>query len=497
MSPDTVTGVSLAIGDNTQVDLELSNNKPLSKVLGDLQDYLGDYLDQVGSVDELPPTERGWRLRTPLGTLLDQKESLAAQNIKTGRALELIEAPRGEQFVARIESVSTLLARLGARLYAAATPDSVAPVLSAGAGSMLGAALLILEVMAFRSPTLLHVGLALGACALIAILALVNARALKSRVVADMCLAGLLVFTPASISLLVTLLQPGPWGGPHLMAAAWTVVVVAIVGLGTGRYVVAYTAVTVSALFVAITYTGVMIAALFSTNPRTSAAGTLIPTQTVSSVVLWFVIWVLLIAEILAPRIARLPNATFPSGSGRFVGRRGRAQQREAIEARAAAPDPADMFGRSVRANQTLTGILVGLALPASAVTAILVYEHPASWEWQLVAAAVPAVFAYRTWHYGGLKNVAALLFGTFAASIALVAAVSAARGLWWGLGLAVVVAVLALLAPLSIPTAEREQPPTVRMARMASEFVVIGWALAAPFLLLRIVPKVYNRDFS
>ncbi|GLE59042.1 hypothetical protein NJBCHELONAE_43530 [Mycobacteroides chelonae] len=496
MSPDTVTGVSLAIGKSTQVDLELSNNKPLSKVLGDLQDYLGDYLDAVGSVDELPPTERGWRLRTPLGTLLDQKESLAAQNIKTGRSLELIEAPRGEQFVARIESVSTLLSRLGARLYAAATPDSVAPVLAVGAGSMLGAALLILEVMAFRAPTLLHVGLALGACALIAVLALVNARTLKSRVVADMCLAGLLGFTPASVSLLVTLLQPGPWGGPHLMAAAWTVVVLAVIGLGSGRYVVGYTAVTVSALFVALTYTGIMIAALFSTNPGTSAAGTLIPTQTVSAVVLWFVIWVLLSAEIIAPRIARLPNATFPSGSGRFIGRRG-AQQREAIEARAAAPDPADMFGRSVRANQTLTGILVGLALPASAVAAILIYEHPTSWLWQLVAAAIPAVFAYRTWHYGGLKNVAALLLGTFMSAFALVASVAAVRGLWWGLGLALVVALLALLAPLSIPTSEREQPPTVRMARMASEFVVIGWALGAPYLLLRIVPKVYNRDFS
>jgi hypothetical protein len=34
-------------------------------------------------------------------------------------------------------------------------------------------------------------------------------------------------------------------------------------------------------------------------------------------------------------------------------------------------------------------------------------------------------------------------------------------------------------------------------MARMVSEFVVIAWVLLAPYVLLRIVQKAYNRDFS
>lgn len=561
MSVDTVTGVSIAIGKNTQVDLELANNKPLHKVLWDLQQYLGDYLDAVGSNDELPSTRRGWRLRTPLGTLLDQGLSLEAQNITTGGALELIEAPRGEQFVARIESVSTFLARLGEELYQEATPDNVTPVLAGGAASMFAGALLILEVIAFGSPTAIHVGILLGLCAVVGLAGVVASRAYgrahraallarelspalaplvnldeheiveeddidapegeddedepvtgkkkarrrpldlvlatRYRVSADICMALLLVFTPPAVSLAVTLLYPGPWGGPHLMAAAWTVAVLAFIGLGSGRHVVSYTALLVTAVAVAATYTGMIVSALFTDNPQTSADKTLIPTPTVSSVLLWFVISALLLAEVMAPWAAKLPTATFPSGSGRFIGRRGRGQQRRDIEAAAAPPDPADMLGRGVRANQTLTGVLIGLAFPAAALTAIIVYEHPDSWPWQLCAAAIPAVFAYRTFHYGGLTNVSALLFGTFSCALSLVAAFAAARGLWWGVGLAVVVAVLALLSPLSIPTEDREQPPTWRMARMVSEYVVIAWVMLAPFVLLRIVQKAYNRDFS
>ncbi|SKH87118.1 EsaB/YukD family protein [Mycobacteroides abscessus] len=562
MSADTVTGVSIAIGKSTQVDLELSNTKPLHQVLSDLELYLGQYLDEVGSNDELPSTRRGWRLRTPLGTVLDQGMSLEAHNIKTGMGLELIEAPRGEQFMARIESASTFLSRLGQHLYQEATPDNVTPVLAVGASSMLAGALALLEVISFRSPNVVNVAILLTLCALVGLGALVasqaSARALRAamkarelspaltglvnldeheivkeeddqgveeeddedtdvvtgepvkrgrptdltlvtryRVLADICMVLLLLFTPPAVSLGITLLYPGPWGGPHLMAAAWTVVVLAFFGLATGRYVVAYTALLVTAVSVAATYTAMIVAALFTDNPQTSAEKTLIPTPTVSSAVLFVVISALLMAEVMAPWAAKLPNATFPSGSGRFIGRRGSGQQRRDIEAAAAPPDPVDMLGRGVRANQTLTGILLGLAFPAAALSAIIVYEHPDSWPWQLCAAGIPAVFAYRTFHYGGLTNVSSLLFGTFASALALVAAFSAARGLWWGVGLCAVVALLALLAPLSIPTEGREQAPIWRMARMVSEFVVIAWVLLAPYVLLRIVQKAYNRDFS
>ncbi|PQM45303.1 ESX-5 secretion system protein EccD5 [Mycobacterium talmoniae] len=479
---DTVCEVSLRVGDWTQVDVKVPANSELGVVLGDIELYLGEYLDSVGAADKLPDASRGWRLRTPIGTLLDNQKSLAAQGVPSGAALELIAAPAGEEFAPRVEDVSAFVAGLSRKLFPAATPDVLTTVMLGFAALMAGSALTLLEVLAIRARTPIHVGVVLGCVVAVGVLALINARTRRRGDVADISAAGIIVFGPISLSLLLPR-SFGDWGAPHLLVTAAGTAAAAGVLLATGRHRCLYTSITVAAAFLAVS----QVASLSDVVPG--------PAMTCGLVVA--VVIALGRADALAARLAWLPVSMFPSGSGRFIGRRVGGAGSDTLEPTEVPPDPAGLLERAVRANDYLTGILIGLSVVATVLTGLVAATHGRQWPWLAFAAGVPVLFAYRTWYFAGRRNVFCLLLGVFGPALSLTAVLSVTYGLWCGAGVATAVSVLALVAPATVPTDARPHPPLVRGARVLSEYAVIAAVLLAPMLLLRIPQMVYNRDFG
>lgn len=476
--------VALAIGENTQVDLQLPANSKLTKVLPETKTFLAEYLDQTGAEDELPDDSRGWRLRTPLGTLLDSSKSLRELGIVNGQRLELIAEPEGEEFNPRIESVSTLVSRVTAKLFPeVATPAALITVLMVYCAAMLALAMLFIVVLAFESRTAVTVGAALAGVAGMGVAAIANARIWHRRDLADVCVFGLLVFAPVSLSLTLPAAF-GPWGAPHLLiTAVATGCVAALAGVRSGRYVVAFTAIVVVSLFVAVS--------------QVASWSHMVPSPTITCALVLGVLVLVGRVETIAQRLGKLPVSVFPSGSGNFIGRKTGGIGSEDIEPTHQPPDPVMLLQRTVYANHYVTGILAGCAAVATALTALIAATHAQQWQWLLFAAGLPVVFAFRAWHFAGLRNVVAVLAGAFLPAMAGAAVLSYHHGLWWGVAISTGVTVMALLAPMAIPTENNEKTPLVRFARMGSEYVVLGAMYLAPLNLLSVMNKVYNRDFS
>lgn len=481
MSTSTVCDVALRIGENTQVDLQMPANVPVGKVLVDVQHYLERYLADAGSPDPLPDTATAWRLRTPIGTLLDNGLSLEEQHIVNGAPLELIAAPRGEEFKPRIENVSVFVARISEQLFAVAGRRAVTAALIVYCALMLAGATALLQVQAFTAPTVWHKAAAVAPIAGITVIAAANARWKRARLITDLCAAALLVLAPVSLSVLV----PPPWNGagPRMLVGAATALGVAVVGLSGRRYVTAYTAVAVVAGFVVVA--------------ELSAITTAVPGPRVQGLLVWLLVILLTRVELVAERLARLPIPTFPSGSGQFLGRPSGPVGTDNLVPDTAPPDPTLLMERSVRANNYQTGLLIGLSAAALALSTLIAATHANDWPWLALAAGIPVIFAYRTWDFAGLTNVVSLLGGVFGPALALAIVLAVDHGVWWGAAAAAGVAALALLAPASIPSRSNPQAPLTRAMRVVSGNLVILAVLLAPVILLRIPQMVYNRSFQ
>lgn len=481
MSTPPVCEVRLCIGDHTQIDVQLPANTSLGTVLGDVEKYLVEYLDAAGASDELPDATQGWRLRTPIGTLLDNEKSLAEQTVRSGAALTLIAEPDGEAFSPRVESVSAAVAALGRKLFPAATPEAVTSMLVWFIAALTATALGLITVAAFRSRGVLDATILGGAVVVVAAAALVNRRWSKRLDVADATKLLVAVFAPLSASLLLPA-SMGPWTGPHLLIASSTLMAVSLLFASTGRHVAAWTASTVVAIFVMMS--------------QLAGYDTMLPGPATTCVLVVALVTALGRVELTAAWLAKLPVPKFPSGSGRFVGRPAPHAGSDAVEA-TPPPDPALLLDRAVRANEILTGTLAAFAVVAAALTALIAGRHPEQWPWLLFAAGIPVLFAYRCWSYAGRTNVLWLLAAVFGSVMSGAVTIAATSGARFGVAVLVVVLALAALAPWTVPTPERPHSPLVRGVRVISEYVVTAAVLLAPLGLLRIPQMVYNRDFG
>lgn len=479
----TICEIQLRFGTNTQIDVQLPATTELNAVLADLEPYLRAYLDNAGAAEPLPDHERGWRLRTPLGTLLDNNRSLAGQDVLSGTALELIAEPVGEQFTPRIENVSSAVAQISAERFRAATPSAVATMMVWYGAALLATVLTVLVTTVFTTSDWTWRAVLAGGVTAVAVAAVVNARTRKAAAITDATNALLITFAPLTVSLLIPLPAAG-WGPPHLLVTATGIAAAAAVGIAARRHIVVYTALAVTSLFVAASQIG-----------RTVG---LWPGPVTICLLVIAVVVLLGRADVTAQNLARLPISMFPSGSGRFVGqRKADATDSDELEPTSVPPDPAALQARAIRANDYLTGLLIGYAIAATAMVAVVIIGYHDRWDWVVWVCGVPLVFAYQAWFYAGRRNVAAVLAGVFGPAAAAAVLFSAYYGVWWGAATGVAVAAVAALAPRMIPTATRQQSPMIRGVRAIAGYLILMAVILYPLVLLRVLQMVYNRDFG
>lgn len=492
MSAPTQTRCALSLwwGAHSRIALEVASEQPLGTVLDDTVSYLREYLDAAGATtaedqqsategapEQLPEAPWGWRLRTPLGTFLDNALSLAEQGVRRGAELELVPASPHEEFTPRIENVSAAVAEISRREFASATVGDITRLLAMTAAGIAAAATVAALVAAYRHPHWATVGVAAGAGALWLLSAMVTAlRARTPGYVRDAVWVGAIALSPAAAAAVTSLL----WALPPLLTAAGLTVALAAVALLGARHRSALTAVLVVAVLTVFSQ---------AFSARTEAPGPL-----VCCVLVVVIVSMLGRAELSAQRYARIPRSVFPSGSGRFIGRRRSALNPDELEPAAVPPDPADLRERVITSNRILVGLLVGYGICAAAVAAVIVMRWGGhSLAWLAFAVGLPVVWAFRVWSYSGRQCIAALLFGVAISSAAIIVALALTRGLWWALAACTVVVLAAAVSPLTIPTQLRPQSPLVRGARVLAEYMVTLAVLLAPVGLLNIPYLVYN----
>ena len=145
-------------------------------------------------------------------------------------------------------------------------------------------------------------------------------------------------------------------------------------------------------------------------------------------------------------------------------------------------------------ANHLLTGLLLGLAISAAGICALIVAGSGGGIGWLLVAASIPLLFGYRCFAFAGAANVACLLVGVFGPLIAAAVVVASSAGLWPGLAVLGATVAAAAGAPAAVPSEARPHSPLVRGVRAVSEHVVTAAVLVAPLVLLRVPQMVYHR---
>lgn len=495
VKPAARVPLSFFVGEHSQIDVQVPARMKLSIVINDLVDYARDYLPEVGGQDVVGESETGWRLREIAGTYLPNDQTLEELGHDGTRVYELTPAPSGEEFTAKFESVAVLVMRVGIALFKTAKPREISTALMFYATALLSVAGLLMVVAAFKNPGWVYTGALAGAVGVLTAVAARDSRGLRDGTVTDLCAVTLLVFAPVTASLVLLQLLPGRWGGPNLLVAGFVAVLVSAYALSARRHLVVWSAIAVVAVFVVAS--------------QLVSVTSVIPSDRWLCMLVWVLVLVILNAEGLANRLARVPVPDFPSGSGKFLyGPTADANnspddpvddggEASTVHAVGGAPDPEVVLEQGRLANIFLTGLIGGLVVTGTVLVALIVARHPHSVPWLLYGAGIALVFGYRCWHYAAKVHLLTWLGGVFAPAVVFVVIAAREYGLLYGAGLALTVAVLGILAPGLIPTTDKTQSPIWRMARQLSEFVVLALVLGAPIYLVQLWSIGMNRTLD
>ncbi|SIC20546.1 type VII secretion integral membrane protein EccD [Mycobacteroides abscessus] len=483
VEPAARVSLSFFVGEHSQIDVEVPARIKLSVIVPDLVDYARQYLPQVGGLDTVESSPTGWRLRKLSGNYLSNDQTLEQLGHDPKDLYELVQAPSGEEFTAKFESVAVLVMRVGIALFKTATVRDIATALMFYATAVLSLAGVLVTVAAFQNPGWIYTGILAGGVMVLTALAVRNARGKRDATVFDLTSVTLLAFAPVAASLVLLQLIPGRWGGPNLLVAGFVATLVGVYAISAGRHVAVWTAITVVSVFVALS--------------QVVSVTSVIPSDRWLCLLVWVLIVIMMNADPFATRLARIPVPDFPSGSGKFVFGPDADAGADAVHATGGAPEPEDIMRRAARGNVFLTGLIAGLAVTGTVLVTIIAAKHPHSVPWLLYATGIALLFGYRCWHFSAHIHLVSWLAGLFAPAAAFVVIAAHEYGLVHGAVLALVIALLGVLSPGLIPTSSHSQAPIWRALRQVSEFLVLAAVLCGPFFLVVLYKIGTNRSLD
>jgi type VII secretion integral membrane protein EccD len=322
------------------IDVALPENVAVAELLPYILRHAGDDAADTGE------RHGGWALNRPTGDRIDPRQTLAAQGVRDGEVLHLVpgqaEWPEIE-YDDLVEAVASGARRYGRSWGRAATRRC---------GLTVGSAALTLGALAtffFRPPWLVPGVIMLGAAVLLTALGIVVARsvpdaragaALAGPGMLHAFAGGLLVTAPDHVGVLSA-------GAPRLLLGSIALVVFGIVGyVGVA---------TLGRVFIATTMIGLLgtLGALFGNAVTPAGAAVLVLTVGIALLPGY---------PMLAVRLGRLPLPQLPQRSA------------DLLEDEAA-PRSETVFAAAARADEVLSGLLLGLAVTSGYASLYLIAQ--------------------------------------------------------------------------------------------------------------------------
>jgi type VII secretion integral membrane protein EccD len=322
-----------------RIDVALPEDVPLAELLGNVIRHAGEGVADAGE------RHGGWALRRATGVVLEAARPLNVQGVRDGEVLHLVPG-RAEwpelEYDDVVEAIAAGARRYGRSWGKVATRRCALAVLS---GAMLVG---LVDVLLSRPPLTLPGGVALATAVVLAIVGITLARAVadaSAGAVVAACglpfafVGGVIVAAPTHATL--TRL-----GAPHLLLGSAALLAASVAGyVGVG---------TVARLFTA----GMMAGGL---GILAGLLGlTSMSTDGVAAVVLTVALGLLPGYPLLSVRLGRLPVPELP-------------QRPEDMLKDQPRPERSAVFAAVARADEILTGLLIGVALVSVPCTLLLV----------------------------------------------------------------------------------------------------------------------------
>jgi type VII secretion integral membrane protein EccD len=354
-----------------RVDVALPEHLPLAELLPEVLRHAGEGLADDGE------RHGGWLLRRTDGAVLLPGQALLPQGVRDGEVLHLVPA-RAQWPELEYDDVVEAIADGARRRGSAWTPAATRAAALAGAGALLAVGL----AATLRGGPAWTLGpyAGLGIAALLALAGIVSSRAYGDAA-AGAALGGYAMpYAFAGGALLVAsgdpagVLGPVRWiGAPELLAGSVALLLAAVlgaVGVAAGRRIFA---------------AGVAVGLL---GALTAVAGLFLPAAGAAAVLLTALVCLIGTLPLLAIRLGKLPmppitlptgtdpaegfTAAGPAGAAGSAGPAGAAGAAGLGGARER-PERGQVFAAVARAEETLTGMLIGHAVLAGWSAVVLV----------------------------------------------------------------------------------------------------------------------------
>ncbi|MBU8841279.1 type VII secretion integral membrane protein EccD [Mycolicibacterium goodii] len=411
--------VALLVGEDFEIDYSLPAGVALIAVTEDLVARVNEVLGERGR--PLLDAEQSYRLCRADAQPLDPQKTLDECGVLDGEQLWLLPAASAETYEPVTEMVSTAIARAANELLATMTPDVGRRVASWLTAGVVGWACLILVNWWWSSGgTDAPYGWVGAASAWAMLVALVAAARGLSKADAstaagrERCAAGhalsWVALLPAAAAAAMSL--PGTPGLWHV-AAPLVAVIVGVIVLGAiwGRHIVAIAAILTVSVFALPAC--VVAASTWEVRPERVAVVALIG-------VIVLVTW----ASSTAVAASGVPTPLFPSVTNRGVFERLPGQPADTVSpvGPTGVATAEQVRNWLLRGNNTLTGLMVGLAVvTVVAARYAVVPGQPGGWYYTAFVAAVAVILVLRSRSFvDRYQSVTLLIAGVGAAAVTI-----------------------------------------------------------------------------
>lgn len=476
--------VALLVGEDTLIDYVLPAGVALIAVIEDVVPRVNDILRsrEVSTLDDTA----SYQLCRSDARPLDPQVSLDDAGVVDGDLLWLLPVEAAERFEPIIEEVSTALARSARAQFSRVDETTARRVATSLCAALVVWAEIILARLWWHVGGRMPAAMSWGLAVVLAVGAWLASRAVSDqrRRASDGFAWSALIAAGSGAAMAV----PGHPGGWHLIAAIAIVLAgAAVLTMLTGRYVMAFSAMTVT-----LGCTAVVVAIY--------ASGWLLRPEQIAVAVLAAMLVVVTFAANIAVLGSGVPGPWFPSVTNRgvFENRPGFPRDTVSPVKRSEAESAEQVAAWARRGNQIVSGLLLGSAVVAVvAARYAVVPGQPGGWRFLAFTLGICAIFVLRARSFVDRCQSVVLVISAVLGVAMVVDRYAAApnppsvSATLVGVAATLMLVVAGFVAALVIPTARINAP--VNRAVEVTEYILLIFVVPWLLWLLNVLAVARN----